>query len=262
MSTDQPLPCLIAGEPTLPVIATAIHAGHAVRPEIAERLALSEEERLREEDPFTDRWTAVAPLRVVGRISRFEVDLNRPRDGAVYRVPDDAWGLEVWRGELPQDVVDRSLERYDAFYEAMGRLLDEMKERFGSYVVLDLHSYNHRRDGAGAPPADPAGNPEVNLGTSNLDLDRFGPLLERLGATLHEATGLDVRTDVKFRGGQFSRWVNDRHAGDACSIPIEFKKTFMDEWTGLPDESAIARIRSGLDAAIQAIIAELGALTR
>ena len=32
------------------------------------------------------------------RRSRFEVDLNRPREEAVYRVPEDCWGLDVWRG--------------------------------------------------------------------------------------------------------------------------------------------------------------------
>ena len=43
-----------------PVIATAVHAGHEVRPEVAALLAVSEEDRLREEDPFTDRWTEIA----------------------------------------------------------------------------------------------------------------------------------------------------------------------------------------------------------
>jgi hypothetical protein len=37
--------------------------------------------------------------------SRFEVDLNRPRREAVYRIPEDAWGLDIWRDEvLPDDV--------------------------------------------------------------------------------------------------------------------------------------------------------------
>ncbi len=36
-----------------PIVATAIHNGHDVRPEVRELLAISEEDRLREEDPFT-----------------------------------------------------------------------------------------------------------------------------------------------------------------------------------------------------------------
>src|SRR5262245_31766079 len=80
-----------------PIVAAAIHAGHAVRREVNECLALSETDRLREEDPFTDRWTQVAPNRLVTHRSRFEVDLNRNRSGAVYLTPEDAWGLQVWR---------------------------------------------------------------------------------------------------------------------------------------------------------------------
>jgi len=72
---------------TGPLIATAIHDGHALRDDIMRYMALSDAERLREEDPFTGRWTQLAPTRVVGTRSRFEVDLNRPREQAVYRTP-------------------------------------------------------------------------------------------------------------------------------------------------------------------------------
>ena len=70
-----------------PLIATAIHDGHEVRDDVAGHLALNDSERLREEDPFTAGWTVVAPTRVVGTRSRFEVDLNRPRDKAIFRTP-------------------------------------------------------------------------------------------------------------------------------------------------------------------------------
>ena len=85
-----------------PLVATAIHDGHEVRPDVLDLMSIPEANRLREEDPFTGDWTAVAPTRVVGTRSRFEVDLNRPRDGAVYRTPADAWGLEVWKDGIPE----------------------------------------------------------------------------------------------------------------------------------------------------------------
>ena len=78
-----------------PLIATAIHDGHAVRDELMRYLSLGDSTRLREEDPFTGLWTKIAPTQVIGTRSRFEVDLNRPRETAVYRVPEDAWGLTV-----------------------------------------------------------------------------------------------------------------------------------------------------------------------
>ncbi len=78
------------------IVATAIHAGHDLRPDVAAAMLLSEQDRLREEDPFTDLIAAAVPDRVVTTRSRFEVDLNRPRREAVYRRPEDAWG-----GPLP-----------------------------------------------------------------------------------------------------------------------------------------------------------------
>jgi N-formylglutamate amidohydrolase len=72
-----------------PIVATAIHAGHALHPEIAALIALDEAIRMHEEDPFTAQLARVAPTRL---IALREVDLNRPRERAVYRGPADAWG--------------------------------------------------------------------------------------------------------------------------------------------------------------------------
>ena len=43
-----------AGEWTGQVVASSVHAGHGLRPEIAAAMVLDEEVRLREEDPHTD----------------------------------------------------------------------------------------------------------------------------------------------------------------------------------------------------------------
>ena len=135
-----------------PLIGAAVHDGHTLRDEVAATMGLSEPQRLREEDPFTGEWAAVAGTRIIGLNSRFEVDLNRPRDKAVYLKPEDAWGLEVWSRQPDPDVVERSLARYDAFYEAADDLLQRVIARHGGFVLYDLHTYNHRRDGSGPEP--------------------------------------------------------------------------------------------------------------
>ena len=71
-----------------PVIATAIHDGHAIRPALQPRVALPADQRLREEDPLTGLLTSVGDVRIQVPTSRFELDLNRPRDGAVYAQPE------------------------------------------------------------------------------------------------------------------------------------------------------------------------------
>lgn len=121
------------------LVATAIHNGHELRPEIAAAMVLDEATRQREEDPFTDVIGAGdgTVAQVIARRSRFEVDLNRPRDEAVYRSPDDCWGLEVWRDSpLDEELTERSLEVYDAFYADLGERLDEFVEELGGKAVL------------------------------------------------------------------------------------------------------------------------------
>jgi N-formylglutamate amidohydrolase len=239
------------------VVAVAVHAGHDLRAEVEALVAVDAATRRREEDPYTDRLTAVAGTRAVSHRSRFEVDLNRPRDRAVYRQPQDAWGLEVWKQPLPPDVERRSLEIYDAFYAALADLLDRLQTR-GPFVVLDLHSYNHRSEGPTAPPAPEAGNPEVNVGTGSLARDQWGRLVDRfmddLAAAGVNGRRLDVRENVRFRGGHLSQWVHQHYADRGCALAIEFKKTFMDEWTGDVDDDHLGQLADALRSAVPGLV--------
>jgi N-formylglutamate amidohydrolase len=229
-----------------PVLATAIHAGYRLREEVATVFRLPEHDRLREEDPFTDRWVGVAANSIVVHRSRFEVDLNRPRDKAVYRRPEDAWGLDMWHVELSDGLVTRSLDLYDAFYHELGRIFDELVEVHGRFVVLDIHSYNHRRTGPEGPAEDPDANPEINLGTESVDGAEWEPVLDAFARGLTriplDDRPVDVRSNVRFRGGNMARWINARYGSRGCAIAVEMKKIFMDEWTGQVDEHRTATI--------------------
>jgi N-formylglutamate deformylase len=234
-----------------PIIATAIHDGHELRPEIQAAMALDEATRLREEDPFTARIAAVAPTHLIARRSRFEIDLNRAREQAVYRVPGDAWGLELWRAPLDEAAIARSLGEYDAFYAELERVL---RAQPGRFVVLDIHSYNHRRD---HQPADPAANPEVNVGTGTVDRARWGTVVERFCDALQTAGSLDVRENVKFQGGEMSKWIHRTFPETGCCLAIEFKKTFMDEWTGQPDDTHLARLARAVASTLPVLVTAL-----
>lgn len=247
-----------------PVLATAVHDGHELRADVAELTALSDDARFREEDPFTGRWTSVAANRVTPRRSRFEVDLNRPPETAVYRQPEDAWGLDLWKGSLPDEVIDRSMAEYRAFHDLVRAILADIEQHYGKFVVLDLHSYNHRRDGADAPAADPAANPVVNIGTGNLDRARWAPLIDRFIADLSAEVvldaPLDVRENVRFRGGHFSKWITETFPQNGCVLAVEFKKVYMDEWTGEGDDVAIKQIEHALRATIPGLVESLSEL--
>jgi hypothetical protein len=245
-----------------PLVATAIHDGHEVREGLLELMSITESSRLREEDPFTGGWTDVAPTRVVGKRSRFEVDLNRPREKAVYRTPADAWGLEVWKDAIPEAEVDRSIQEYDEFYSALKELYTEKAARYGRFVVFDLHTYNHRRDGPSGAVADPALNPQVNVGTGTLAdrrlwasvIDRF---ISDLGAFDFPGGRLDVRENVKFRGGNCGAWAHQNFAGSACVLSVEVKKFFMDEWTGTPDPELLDAVGRAIAATVPGVLEEL-----
>jgi N-formylglutamate amidohydrolase len=241
-----------------PVIATAIHDGHVLRAEVAKLIALDETVRRREEDPFTSRLAAIVPTRLVARRSRFEVDLNRPRQQAVYARPEDAWGLAVWHEPLGDELIARSLSEYDAFYATLERVLRERERRYGRFVVLDLHSYNHRRDGADGPIADATANPEINVGTGSLDRARWGALVDRFCRELAAAAPVpDVRENVRFQGGHLSRWVHATFPETGCCLALEFKKTFMDEWSGAVDEARLAALTAALASTLPGLVEEL-----
>lgn len=262
MNEDDTAWTLVEGEG--PLVAVALHHGHAVREEGRNLYALGEQERLREEDPLTGEWTTVAPTRVVVHRSRFEVDLNRPRNQAVYLRPEDAWGLHVWRKSPSRGVVEDSLELYDAFYTELDRLLQRKVERHGRFVLYDLHSYNHRRGGEDAPPAPAIENPEVNVGTGTLDRTFWSPVVDAFVSDLSRfdflGRSLDVRENVKFKGGNFSRWVNERFPRRGCALAIEFKKFFMDEWTGQPFPEPLRAIRQALQASTASVLEALRAI--
>jgi N-formylglutamate deformylase len=254
---DQPYYTITKGHS--PLIATAIHDGHAVRDNINSLLSLSDNERLREEDPFTAGWVTITDNQVIGLNSRFEMDLNRAREKAIYRKPEDAWGLTVWKDELPEALAQESLARYDRFYEAVKQLLQQVIDVHGCVIVYDLHTYNHKRDGADGPEANPQENPEVNLGTGNMNRELWAPAVDAFIQSLqgydYQGRQLDVRENVKFQGGHFMRWIHDTFPDRACVISIEFKKFFMDEWTGKPDENQLQEIKKALQSTIEPVMA-------
>ncbi len=241
-----------------PVVATAIHDGHAIRASLQPLMDLPREQRLREEDPLTALLTSVGDVRIRAFASRFEVDLNRPREKAVYARPEDCWGLKVWKAPLPQAEIGRSLAQWDRFYSMVDELLGRLLERWEAVLLIDLHSYNHRRDGADAACAPQDGNPDIELGLTTADPGRWGDVCDRFAKALRSVPVAgrepDVRANVRFpTGGHFPEWVYARWGSRVCTISPEYKKIFMDEWTGAVDVVALQSLQQGLQAAVDAV---------
>jgi N-formylglutamate amidohydrolase len=237
-------------------VAAAIHNGHQMRAELLPYCRLSEVDRMREEDPYTSEWIEIADNQIRVLTSRFEVDINRPREKAVYLHPDDAWGLDVWNDKLPDEIVERSLLIYDELYSRLEVFFDDLLEVHTHLIVYDLHSYNHQRDGF-EKYATARKNPEVNIGTGNLNrnvwADVIETLMESLRAHNFEGRKLSVGENVKFRGGYFGEWLVNRYQDAVCPISIEVKKFFMNEWTGEIFEPQLRHIRELLISTIRPV---------
>lgn len=249
-----------------PLVATAIHDGHRLRREVADLLHISESDRLREQDPHTGTLARAFRNHIIPGKSRFEVDLNRPREKAVYVEPEDAWGLRIWKERPHEGIVKRSLKQYDDFYAELHRIYSDMSRRFGTFVVFDIHSYNHRRAGPHAEPDHAEGHPEVNVGTGTMERERWSGIVDRFMRDLasFEMGGrrLDVRENVKFRGGNHARWTHRTFPDSACVIAIEFKKFFMDEWSGEIYEEEFKFIREALESTYEGVTEEVRAIAR
>lgn len=240
-----------------PLIALAVHTGNRLRPAVASRMILDPRTRLREEDSHTDYFAKRFSNHVIVNRSRFEVDLNRPRNEAIYHGPEDAWGLEIYAEPLPAEIVDTSLRQYDEFYEGLRPVLDLMVQQHGGFVLYDIHSYNHRRRGPDSQPEPERQNPIVNLGTGSLPRKWRGvadTFIDEMGHASLKGANLDVRENVKFEGRQVAAWTHENYGDVGCALAIEFKKIFMDEWTDNVDWETQSYLADALVESVEPVL--------
>ena len=231
-----------------PIVATAIHDGHDLRPEVAAIIQLSDEDRLREEDPFTGQTICDVPTHIIAHRSRFEFDLNRGADEAIYLTREQSWGLDVWSEPPSPELVERSLTLHTAYYAMLGHMLDAIANQHRHFVLIDVHSYNHRRNGPKGEAAAQDKAPDINIGTFSMPREQWAflldPLMDAMRGFDFNGRRLDVRENVAFQGkGQQTRFVHENYPGRGCAIALEFKKFFMDEWTGVPDPEELQAMR-------------------
>lgn len=243
---------------SIPIFATAIHNGHFVRKELLNIMKISEIDRLREEDPYTAEFTTISDNRMVNYLSRFEVDFNRPKELAVYLTKEQAWGLDLWKIPPSDEMIKKSLEKYEIFYKQLDEFLKDRIKKFKYLVVYDIHSYNYKRGSTTAPQEE---NPDINVGTKTLkNRDKFENIInifiENMKKDFFGKT-LDVRENVKFGGGHFPRWIHEKYPENIVVLSIEFKKIFMDEETGEFYPEKLSRLKDILKSTVKPVLKEL-----
>lgn len=224
-----------------PYWAFAVHDGHQVDSIAEQFILLDETQRLREEDPYTASISELPVNQLVVGTSRFQLDVNRKEEDAVYLRPEQAWGLSVWKDTLPSTVLEQLYEDYRDFYRQIDRYIQQTIEQHGFFIVFDVHTYNAQRISE-EEPVDKHANPQINLGTQ-YNQERWRPVVDRFVESVRNqqllGDPIDIRENVKFKGGNLAQHILRKFGNHGCVLSIEFRKDFMNEWTGQPYQPAI-----------------------
>lgn len=243
-----------------PIIITAIHDGHIIPDEIKEFMLLNEGGRFREEDPFTGDMANISGInKVIVQSSRFYTDLNRAKEKSIYIKPKDAWGLNVWNTNTPPSIFEKINSFYDGFYSDLKELIEGVIQQYGHFFILDIHSYNHKRENA-QTEAPIESHPEINLGTF-YNSEKWDSILDQFKGYLSHCKIQnkypDVRNNIIFKGGGMAQWVIQHFGEKGAVVSVEFKKTFMDEWTGRVNLKHIEEIQQALSGSLPLLEYEL-----
>lgn len=170
-------------DPPRPVLVSVPHAGRTYPPELLNRTRLSVAELSQLEDRYIDRATDGLARRgfplLIARTARAWIDLNRsereldhemfappPRRAQIDTSLKVRGGLGLVPRRLPglgeiydepvcaEDLARRIATAHRPYHQAIADALELMRERFGSALLLDLHSMPPLRPRSGHRPAD------------------------------------------------------------------------------------------------------------
>ena len=213
---------------------TAIHAGNRIRDDLRDTVAVSPTDQYREEDPGTENFIQDFPIQIIALDSRFEYDLNRSSDRAVYLTPDMAWGLMVWKRPLTEEEINASLAKHHEFHQLMDIVTDFLIQQHDRAFIFDIHSYCYQREQRLPWFVDE--KPVINLGTEainqNIFSDSIKNFLNHLSQISIDGRLISVAENEVFKGGHLARRLCARNHDQLAVFAIEFKKIFMDEWSG------------------------------
>ncbi|WP_299274759.1 N-formylglutamate amidohydrolase [uncultured Psychroserpens sp.] len=220
----------------------AVHDGHQFRKELWGNCIHTEYERWYEEDPETKNMINSHPIVIAGCDSRFEYDLNRAPEDAVF---DTAWGKELWHEPLSEEQKRKSLEKHKNFYKVVYALIAKLEHKFGVAIVYDMHSYNWKRWDREVPT--------WNLGTSNVDNDRFGADIELWRQALSElrlphAIKSTSKINDTFQGnGYFLKFIT-KNFQNTLVLATEIAKVYCDEYDYIIYPEVVASVEEQLRA--------------
>ncbi|MCK0109804.1 N-formylglutamate amidohydrolase [Flavobacteriaceae bacterium S0825] len=227
-------------EDYVPYVCAAIHDGHQFRKELWDNCLHTEYDRWYEEDPETKNMISSHPIVIAGCDSRFEYDLNRPPEEAVF---ETAWGKQLWKTPLPEAQKQASLAKHKAFYDVVHALIETIESKYGVAIVYDMHSYNWKRWDREVPT--------WNLGTTNVDNERFGDDIETWRQSLSELNlpnnikSTALINDTFFGNGYFLKFITNSFK-NTLVLATEIAKVYCDEYEQVNFPEVVSSVESQL----------------
>lgn len=228
-------------EAYVPYVCAAIHDGHQFRKELWDNCLHTAYDRWYEEDPHTKEMIASHPIVIAGCDSRFEYDLNRAPDLAIY---DDAWGKKLWKIPVSESVRTTSLNKHTNFYRVVDALLNKLEEIHKQCIVYDMHSYNWKRWDRPVPT--------WNIGTANVDQKRYKEAIlswQEALAKIALPNAIDTTSKINdtFQGnGYFLKHIT-ANTSNTLVLATEIKKIYCDELTQVSYPEVIKAVANGLN---------------
>ncbi|MEX1000687.1 MAG: flavohemoglobin expression-modulating QEGLA motif protein [Crocinitomicaceae bacterium] len=209
----------------VPYVCAAIHSGHNLRKELHDNIIHTEFDRWYEEDPKTLEFISSFPIVISGLDSRYEYDLNRSPETAIY---EDAWGKPVWKKPLTAAEKTRSLEKHNNFYRIVEALIEKLEKLFKACIVYDIHSYNYKRHEIDTPV--------FNVGSERIDNRKYAAIKKAYlkgleSIELPNIKNLTTENVIFYGRGYLLQFITDRF-DHSLVFATEVKKVYCDENTG------------------------------
>jgi len=255
--------------PSVPFLFASPHSGRLYPPSLLENSRLDPITLRRSEDAFVDELFAGvvklgAPL-LAAQFPRAFLDVNRssteldaamfdaplsmPVDapsprvtaglGVIPRIVRD--GAEIYRGKLGTGEADaRIRELYQPYHQALAKLMEETRARFGVAVLVDCHSM---------PSA--LSVPDIVLG------DRYGasaaPALTARAETAFAREGFSVARNTPYAGGH-TTVLHGKPAAGSHALQIEVNRALYLDEEKIVKKAAFDLVRERLTRALRSVV--------
>ena len=162
----------------------------------------------------------------------------------------------MWNQPLTLEEIDRSITKYDEFHELMDIVTAYLLKQNRYGVIFDLHSYNYQREEK--VPWQMNEKPVINIGTGSVNRNLFGDVIDDLLFSLNglpiAGHPISVGENVVFKGGGLSRRLSPIYYDQLLFLAVEFKKIFMDEWSGRLYEDILGQLMDAFSLGVKQVV--------